>query len=282
MPPGRRAEQGQASTELVALLLLVAAVLGAAALAAGPAGARSALGASVRREVARAICLVGARPSACAADRVPCIVSTRRTATDAHVDLLVLRLGGGRVVLREARSDGTVAVTRLDHLDGALQDAAGTQAEVWAGSRSFALGGEASAAAIVRAGRGRTWTFPSASAADAFLRGRGGRDPDPVAPGAGARAPDPPPAATYRELAFDVELGLRGKARGVGAEMRLGAGDTWGERRDADGSRTIYVRRDRASSARCESRRPPRRPRRKRPRTTPCAWAATARRWSSW
>ena len=27
--------------------------------------------------------------------------------------------------------------------------------------------------------------------------------------------------------------------------MRLGAGDTWGERRDADGSRRVYVRRDR-------------------------------------
>ena len=246
MPPGRRrAEQGQASAELVALLLLVAAVLGAAALAAGPAGARSALGASVRREVARAICLVGAAPGACTADHVPCVVSTRRTATDAHVDLLVLRVGGGRAVLREARSDGTVAVTLVDHLDGALQDAVGTRAEVWAGGRSFALGGEATAAAVVRAGRGRTWTFPSAAAADAFLRNRGGPGPVRGARGAGARAPDPPPAATSRELAFDVELGLQGKARGVGADVRLGAGDTWGERRDADGSRTVYVRRDR-------------------------------------
>src|SRR4051794_3572647 len=200
MPPGRRrAEQGQASAELVALLLLVAAVLGAAALAAGPAGARSALGASVRREVARAVCLVGAAPSACAADHVPCVVATRRTATDAHVDLLVLRLGGGRAVLREVRSDGSVAVTLVDHLDGALQDAAGTSAELWAGARSFALGGEASAAAVVRAGRGRTWTFPSAAVADAFLR-HGGRG------GPGAR--DAVPGATYRELSFDVELGL--------------------------------------------------------------------------
>src|SRR4051794_35471475 len=247
MPPGRRrAEQGQASTELVALLLLVAAVLGAAALAAGPAGARSALGATVRREVARAICLVGAAPSGCAADHVPCVVATGRTATDAHVDLLVLRLGGGHAVLREVRSDGTVAVTLVDHLDGALQDAAGTSAELWAGGRSFALGGEATAGAVVRAGRGRTWTFPSAAAADAFLRGAGGRGPDPRA--RGAVAPERAPTATYRELAFDVELGLQGKARGIGAELRLGAGDTWGERRDADGSRTVYVRRDRRFS----------------------------------
>jgi hypothetical protein len=239
MPPGRRrAEQGQASAELVALLLLVAAVLGAAALAAGPAGARSALAASVRREVARAICLVGAAASGCAADHMPCVIATRRTATDAHVDLLVLRLGGGRAVLREVRSDGTVAVTLVDHLDGTLQDAAGTSAELWAGGRSFALGGEATAAAVVRAGRGRTWTFASAAAADAFLRDGGGRGP-------GVSPRDAVPAATYRELTFDVELGLQGKARGVGAEVRLGAGDTWGERRDADGSRMVYVRRDR-------------------------------------
>ena len=219
------------------------------------------------------ICLVGAAPSACAADRVPCVVSTRRTATDAHVDLLVLRLGGGRAVLREARSDGTVAV-----------DAARPPRRRPAGRRGHAgrgLGRPPQLRARRRGQRGGGRARRARAHLDLPVGGGGRRLParprwarsGSVAPGAGARAPDPPPAATYRELAFDVELRAAGQgARGRRRRCALGRGRHLGRasrrRRLAHGLRPPATA---ASPARCGSRRPPRRPRRRRPRTTPCA-----------
>jgi hypothetical protein len=106
-PPPPAASLGQASLEWVVLTALVSVVLGAAATLTAPPP----LADAVARTVRRGICVVSGGDCWGRAGPRPCVVRALERRRDARAALVVLRFGDGRVLLREVRSDGTVAVT---------------------------------------------------------------------------------------------------------------------------------------------------------------------------
>lgn len=238
-------ERGQATSDYVAAVLVVAvATLGAGA-AARSVGAGDVAGA-VQRQVARALCVVGR--GSCEVDRLPCVVAQRRTTDTASLTVAFLRLGHERVLLREERSDGTVAVTLVDRAKPGVVAGLGAHGRLRLQGRSLTVGGELSAAAVAVLGTGRTWILPDARAADDLLErvrslrpsalrghGRAGRGRHD------ARAELLPPA----DQAFS-DRGLSVSAAGtlLGAQASLEAEDVFGTRTDRrSGQVTAYVRR---------------------------------------
>src|SRR3954467_3129841 len=114
-----RSCRGQASIEYLGVVALVALVLGALAV---PALAGQDVAGAVLAQVRRALCVVSGGD--CEEDRRPCPVDTRGVRESQHGSVGFLRYGQDRLTMREARSDGTVAVTVLmDHrfgLDGGV------------------------------------------------------------------------------------------------------------------------------------------------------------------
>src|SRR3954465_11014438 len=113
MPPTRRrgAETGQATIEHVGVMLLVAAVLGAAVLVADAAGAKAGIAGSVRGQMARAICLVEGGAPACVANQTACVIGSHNTGFHTSVDIIVFHDDEDRLLIKERRSDGKVAMT---------------------------------------------------------------------------------------------------------------------------------------------------------------------------
>jgi hypothetical protein len=176
----RDGQGGQASLEWLAVVALVATVLGlGAALAqAGYVGRR------VTREMARAVCLVGAGD--CARDREPCVVGSRAGAHAVAVDLGIVRLGEDGLALIEHRSDGTVAVTVQRGRAFGLQAAGGAGGEVHLGPLDVELGGELEASLVARRGGGRTWIVGSDAEAERLLADLGAAPEPDVVSGDGA------------------------------------------------------------------------------------------------
>jgi hypothetical protein len=247
MAAGPDGERGQATVEQAALVLLVAAALGAATLAADGLGARSGIGDAVRRQLARAICLVGGAGPACEADRRPCVVAADRVVAEASLGLSILRLREGGALAVERRSDGTVAVTVLNRAGGGLDLAGDRRLRLLAGR---GLGGDGSLTAALAGvvGHGATWILPGAAAARRLVDAIRTNDrlPELLRP-----IPDlrllppgiPPPSTTthHRELSASLRAALRaGLARG---SLDLGAEDvaSWGQDR-ATGRRTVVLR----------------------------------------
>lgn len=169
-------ERGQASLEWLAVVTLVATLLGG--LGASLAQAEF-LGRRVTRAMARAICLVG--DGDCRRDQEPCVVAARSGAGSLALSLAIVRLGEDRLGLVERRSDGTFAVTIEDGMTAGLAALAGLSAGVEAGGAGIAVGGEVAASLLARHGRGRTWIAGSAAEAGRVLDDEGaGRDPDVV------------------------------------------------------------------------------------------------------
>src|SRR5512132_2024748 len=131
-------QRGQASGDYVALLLVVAVALGGAGTVASREG--EAIAQAVDRQMLRALCVV--RGGACEVDRRPCVTGSERQLDRASVTVAVVRLGHERVLVREARSDGTVAVTLLERTSPGLEVAFGVQAGATVDGRSIGLGGE--------------------------------------------------------------------------------------------------------------------------------------------
>ena len=253
MPSARRraaAEDGQAAVELAGLLLLVTAVLGAAIAVADRAGAAANLAGGVRRQMARAICLVDGGSPACTADRSLCVIGARDTGIRAAVDILVLRTERGSLLLKERRSDGTVAVTLVDEHALGLGASAGAQTTAERDGRSTRAGVSAQAQVLARAGFGTTWTFDDEAAADRWAgdwrtlaaRLAGWGTSRSVARGT--------PTSVTDQVTGDVELGAgAGADRVAGGGVTLRAADTWGRRTDRDGTSTLFLKRDNAFTA---------------------------------
>jgi hypothetical protein len=177
--PRAHRQRGQASVEWLAVVVLVATLLGlGAALAqAGYVGRR------VTREMARAICLVG--DGDCRRDQEPCVVGSRATRQGMTVHLLFIRLGEDKLGVIEERSDGTFAVTLEDGITGGLEGSDGLEVGVHVGKVGFSLGGEVTAALMARLGRGRTWVVGSRAEAQRLLEEEGGGRPPDVTSGSG-------------------------------------------------------------------------------------------------
>jgi hypothetical protein len=223
-------ERGQGSLEYVAVVALVVAALAVGgAVRAGPAIADA-----VVRQFARALCIVGAGD--CEQDRAPCVVASRRTEDDAHVNLLLVRIGGDQAILREERSDGSVAVTYLHDLSGGLDVGLGVDVRLSLGRSGIVLGGELRAAVLAHLGKGTTYLLPDGAAADrvvAALRDHllgGGRLPSP--------------AETYTQHGLSVTLDGSGGNGTIAGSVELTSEDLFGQRVDhRTGRRTAYVRR---------------------------------------
>jgi len=230
-----RAADGQASLEWLAIVALVATLLalGAAAAQAGFVGRQ------VTREMARALCRVGA--GHCETDREPCVVAAARERTGMSISLAVVRFGGHQVGLFEQRSDGTVAVTVGDEIEGGVT--AGVGARV--GALGLSLGGTLGASVAAQLDHGRTWIVDSMAAAhDVVARYRAGRLDQHAG---GTHRPAAPSAdITYDGVQVLPSARVEADAKAVITLAQAGGGLSFDRRARQSldrrtGHRTIYV-----------------------------------------
>ena len=155
--------RGQASTEYVAMLALVAVVLAAAATVVAAPG----LPAGVVHGIRTGLCIVGGDICRAADARArglePCVNSAVEHSADTSVSLLVVRTGHEHAYAVERLSDGRVRVRGTDggHTSGSS-------------SRGFQLGvvldAQATSGGAISFQRGREWTFDDGARAAAFLK----------------------------------------------------------------------------------------------------------------
>ena len=202
-----RREHGQSTLEYVAIVLLALAVLAAGLLVTSPSGIAQALVAQMQR----AICLV--RGGECGETvRAPCVTASTATISDLAARVVVVRLSGGRTVLRERRSDGTVVVRLLSRGGLGLELDAGLDV----GFGGLRIGGSIGGLVEGRMGHGRTWNLRSDEEADrlmAALSAQATRSMPRAGGITGTRArtgrPPPEPDETFGEQGLGSELRAR-------------------------------------------------------------------------
>jgi hypothetical protein len=238
--PPPRPNAGQASTEYVALIALVCAVVAGAAAVGSAPGIAGKVVAAVRHGiclVAGGVCTPG---EARAAGLAPCLVHARAERERLGGRLLVVRLGRGDSLLVERRSDGSASVSFAD--GGGAGASVGVGLQIPGGPGVTMRGG-----AGLQFGSGRTWEFASFEAAARFVRRwapgetlRG--EARGLLPGGGDGPP--PPDSTYKEGGAYGEFaaGVRGGA--VRADESGEVGAVFGRRLGRDGSVTWFNRVD--------------------------------------
>lgn len=158
-------QRGQAALEYVAVLAVVAVLFGLA----GSVAAAPAIVNGVGRAFQRALC--GLAHSGCATvDRRPCTVRTSTAGGAVTAKLAFVRIGAQAGLLRAERSDGSVSLTLLEHLDGGLTAGVGAGGRLRLGGVEVGEGATAELAAVARLGGGRTWALPDARSAHALQR----------------------------------------------------------------------------------------------------------------
>lgn len=237
-----RVSAGQASLEYVGLVALLA--VAALALAAPTSAGREVVSAVVR-QVHRALCVV--RGGDCEHDRRPCVVSSRAVDDSGYVDLAIVHVGSRELVLREQRSDGTVAVTYARDRSGGLQLSSGAGAHARLGPLRLHAGLELTAALMGTIGSGTTWVVGDARTADRLVRQLVVEDVGDLGDRVLHAGPDldgfPPPTTTFGEHAVGVTIGGAAGA-GTSGRLSLSSQDVAGEATDAaSGQRTYLVRR---------------------------------------
>jgi len=241
--------RGQATSEYVALVLLVAVVL---ALAAGLTS--GGIGGQVLAGLQRGLCTVSG--TACprveppGPDLAPCPVerTTRRESLDGAVDFLDLGSSGTLTTVRG--SDGRVTVSLVD--GSAVRAEAGLGLHVSVGGRA---GGEVTADLGASFASGRSWTLPSAAAARAFVDRYGskatigGKAVDELRSGCSIlcdavgwrpHAELPPPDETYTAQGGLADL----KVPLIVATAEASGGALVGARTRRDGSSTWFLQLD--------------------------------------
>ena len=169
--PDRGGQAGQASSDYVGLLAVVAVVLaGAAAATSGLDGVPE----RVRGAVRTGLCIVGGdicrTADAAAAGLAPCLVTDSADGGGLTVSIVSVRLGRSGEWTVARRSDGSVVVTR--------SDAASAGVGTGLGLEVGALRVGASGSLDLEVTDGRAWELTSQPAARRFLAGvRDGRDP---------------------------------------------------------------------------------------------------------
>lgn len=158
-----RGTDGQATSEYVGLVTLVAIVLAlAAGLTAGGVGGQVLAG--LQRglcHVARTTC---ARPRPPGDDLAPCPVERTTSAESLDGAFEFVELGGGGTLTAARTSDGRVTVTLADETRAGA--GLGLGFSLGLGRRRAA---SATGEAEVRLSAGRSWTLPDAAAARAFV-----------------------------------------------------------------------------------------------------------------
>jgi hypothetical protein len=242
-----RSARGQGTIEYLAVVLLVALVAGGGtAVAAGRAG--PGIATAVPRQLIRALCIV--RGGDCDRDRAACPVRSETMRAGATVAIAFVRLGRHHLLVREKRSDGTVALTLVEERSGGAEAGLGARAGLRLGRSQVAVGGEVRAAALIRAGSGSTWIARGA-AADALqrrLRAHFAAAPaKDLAPGFLARRvlpALPAPAETFGDRGAEVTGELAVSSGRGSLAAAVSAADVAGTRVDrSTGRRTLYLRR---------------------------------------
>ncbi len=245
-------ERGQAGIDYVALVAVAAGVLAAA----GAVWPGTEAGAAVVRQLERALCVV--RGGDCERDRAPCVTQARQSATRVQAHVLAVRLGAGTVALVEERSDGTIAVTRLQESELGADLRVGLGAGLRAGDVALAVGGEARAALLAHALSAKTWHVRSAGDARRLLQRLGERTrlvraigPDGSWTWVQQRPRVPPPAESASDRGWSVTLGGVGTVGKVAeGALTLSARDAYGARTlHGSGHRVLYVRRSQGFEA---------------------------------
>lgn len=245
---------GQATSEYVALVALVAVVL---ALAAGLTS--GGIGGQLLAGVQRALCEVAGAacgpPPAAADELVPCPLERSVSSESLDGAFELVRLGGGSSLSAVRGSDGRVTVTlaTATHGGGAL----GLGAAFGIGAHQ---GAELSAQALSAGVSSRSWTLPSVAAARAFVDRYGskatlvGRAVDAVRSGCSIlcdalgwhpHAELPPPDEV--ELRSGVAATLSASLGPAGAHMSNGS--LIGARLRRDGGSTWFLQLDAAAGA---------------------------------
>jgi hypothetical protein len=235
-------DRGQASVEYLGVVALVCAVLTGVAVAL-PALARRDVGSAIAASMRRALCVVGRGD--CDIDMRPCVVASDAVQDEASVDLLLVRLGGRAVALREDRSDGTVAVTYMRDGGGGLDLTVGGGGRLRLGKRTLRMGAQAEATLLATSGSATTWILPRAGDADrlmdALVVHRAGDVARRIAHGGAADTSGfPAPAWTSSRRGLKVSVG----AGGGPASLSLSGDELYGVATErATGRRTYAVRR---------------------------------------
>jgi hypothetical protein len=230
-PPVR----GQAGVDYVGVLLLVTVVLGAVALVADGSGVPQA----VDHQLLRALCIV--RGGECEQDRAPCPVATDRRKDAVSARILVFRIGQDKTVVREQRSDGTIAITVAYGREGGVEAGDGVHVSLSIGHAGLSLGGEITASVVAARERGYTWLLHDARAADALVGRLGLARGELERRIADGRMPSPTQRYEHGGLAADGRLSRGGT---LGGSLGLSSQDVAGARTDArTGRTTFYVQR---------------------------------------
>ena len=249
-----RGTAGQATSEYVALIAVVAVVLAAAAgLTSGGVAGRVLAG--LQRglcEVAGAAC---SRPRPPDADLAPCPVERAERGESLAGALGFARLGGGGTLTAVRGSDGRVIVTLSD--DKAVGGEAGLGLSLNAGPLRGVRAQAGLDASVVS---GRSWTLPDAAAARAFIARYGskatigGKAVDLVRSGCSIlcdaigwrpHAELPPPDERYVGSGLAAHVGA---SFGL-ADLEASGGGLLGGRLGRDGSSTWFLQLDSAQGA---------------------------------
>ena len=211
-------DPGQASSDYIAIILVCACVLGAGGAVVSTAAGHG-LAAAVSSQVARALCRVTGGD--CERDRLPCVTSFSARVDDLAGVVAIIRLSGGRTLLRERRSDGMELITLAERGGLGLEVGAGAEAGMGGGAVGDSVAGSISG----RITRGRAWLRRAGPEAQALVDNIG----EP-----------PPPDYTWGEKGMESRAEGRYRVAGISFD----AEDSFGSRLDArTGERTFAVRR---------------------------------------
>jgi hypothetical protein len=244
--PSTRSQRGQGTVEYVAILALVALVLGAAV--AGAAAFAPGVGNAVVGQVRHALCIVAGRACEEQVAARPCVVRTARDERRESVSLGFVQLGAGRVVLRERLSDGTLRLTVLHRGRAGVTAGFGSSTRVRVGGVEVDVGAHAQGTVAGLVGGGQVFEVRTAAEADAIvrrLRAEGSPTLDAVRRLV-QRGGTPAADATLAEGGFDAGVDLELSAGEAKAGASGGGENVLGRRVDRrTGETTWYLRLDR-------------------------------------
>lgn len=214
-----RSERGQATTDYMALLAVVTALVTIVATLA-VVGAPGVVNA-VRAQMAHALCVVSGR--ACHVDRRrPCTVAMRRETRHYGINLAIVALDSDRFVVREQLSDGTVRLTVLTRYAAGAEGGVGLRVQVDQELSSGGIGRQAKVGAQGLLGTGKVFYARNTHEADRIMRALDRHDHTPVPP--------------REDL---IETGLRGLA-----SLKGGGGPSASLDLDATSLRLLALRRN--------------------------------------
>jgi hypothetical protein len=162
-----REERGQATIDYIALIAVLAILLVAAA--AVVSGGAPGVANAVLGQVRHALCVVTGR--ACTAERrLPCAVAVERDDRHVAVTVLLVRIDGDRIVVREKMSDGTVRLTLVHRGGGGVELGVGSRIKAVLKGRLFGMDDEADAGAEGVLGYGEVFVARDDREANEILR----------------------------------------------------------------------------------------------------------------